>query len=110
MKFQTGRVATAAALAALLVSMSLPSSAAVNSADQCGDKSWAGAGAAGCLVALNSIETKPADRTGESQLTLSIVDADSSSAPAGPEPETYVLVLAGLGVVGLIAGRRKIQG
>ena len=107
MKFQTGRVATAAAFAALLVSTSLPSFAAVNSADQCGDKGWAGAGAAGCLVALNSIETKPAERTGESQLTLS---ADSSSAPAGPEPETYVLVLAGLGVVGLIAGRRKIQG
>ncbi|MDR3323361.1 MAG: PEPxxWA-CTERM sorting domain-containing protein, partial [Zoogloeaceae bacterium] len=32
---------------------------------------------------------------------------NSNPAPAVPEPETYAMLLAGLGLVGLIARRRR---
>jgi hypothetical protein len=32
-----------------------------------------------------------------------------AAAPAVPEPETYAMLLAGLGLLGLVAGRRKSQ-
>ena len=45
---------------------------------------------------------------GQSLLTVSAInDAGQVIALAIPEPETYVLLLAGLGLVGVMAGRRK---
>lgn len=53
-----------------------------------------------------SSTSSAAGSTDDSRMTISQVQPDLV-APAIPEPETYALMLAGLGVVGLIARRRR---
>jgi hypothetical protein len=43
------------------------------------------------------------------QYTVSGVGFSATSTPAVPEPETYALLLAGLGLVGTIARRRRVN-
>ncbi len=52
----------------------------------------------------------PASLGGASYLGLDNVNLDLVSTPPVPEPETYALMMAGLGIVGFIARRRTSKG
>ena len=107
MKLRIRQIAVAAASLAAVASFSMPAAAALNTAEKCSDKHWSAIASGECLGVLGSSDVRTNDRSGNTQLAISI---DETPAASVPEPQTYALMLAGLGVVALIARRRKHQG
>jgi PEP-CTERM motif len=97
----------AAATASLIAAASMPTVAALNTAEKCSDERWSAMASGECLGVLGSSDAVTNDRSGKSQLAVS--DEPTPAAP-GAEPESYALMLAGLGVVALVARRRKREG
>ena len=109
MKLQIRQVAMAAASLAVVALFSMPAAAAMNTTEKCSDMHWSAIASGACLSTMGSSDAQINDRSGSTQLAIAIIDEGTTAAPV-PEPETYALMLAGLGVVGLIARRRRRQG
>jgi hypothetical protein len=101
MTLQARKMSVALASAAICVSFSTPAAAV---AEKCPGAQYS-VSSGKCDEVFGGNLSLPNGRP--SELAAVVIGGDTAVTPAVPEPQTYALMLAGLGVVGLVAWRRK---